>query len=141
MTRVVIVDDQPAFRQHLRRLLARAGMDVVGEAGDIPEAERLVAAIQPDLAVVDLILPGISGVEGIAHIKALCPGLRVILISAHRNQANLLGAAAVRAGAEAFVPKDELDLNVVGTWNQGAPCDQPGWSQPNPGPGAGSSGP
>ena len=116
LIRVLIVDDEPAFRQQLRRLLVRAGMDVVGEAGDIPEAERLVAAIQPDLAVVDLILPGISGVEGIPQMKALCPGLRVILISAHRNQANLLGAAAERAGAEAFIAKDELDLSVVGTW-------------------------
>ena len=118
MTRVLIVDDEPAFRRQLRRLLAQAGLDVVGEAADIPEAKQLVAAFRPDLAVVDLILPGVNGVEGIAQMKALCPSLRAILISAHRNQANLLGAAAQRAGAEAFVPKDELDLGVVGTWNR-----------------------
>ena len=118
MTRVLIVDDEPAFRRQLHRLLAYAGLCVVGEAGDIPEAERLVTAFQPDLAVVDLILPGISGVDGIALMKALCPNLRVILISAHRNQANLLGAAAEQAGAEAFFPKDELDLGVVGKWNR-----------------------
>ena len=116
MTRVLIVDDEPAFRRQLRRLLTYAGLRVVGEAGDIPEAEQLVAAIKPDLAVVDLILPGINGVEGIALIKTLCPSLRVILISAHRNDASLLRAAAQGAGAEDFFPKDELDLGVVGKW-------------------------
>ena len=116
MTRVLIVDDEPAFRRQLHRLLTCAGLCVVGEAGDIREAEQLVAAIQPDLAVVDLMLPGVNGVEGIALMKAVCPSLRVILISAHRNQANLLWAAAAEAGAEAFVPKDELDLSVVGQW-------------------------
>jgi two-component system nitrate/nitrite response regulator NarL len=118
MTRVLIVDDEPAFRRQLRRLLAYAGLCVVGEAGDIAEAEQLVAALQPDLVVVDLILPGVNGVEGIAQMKALCPGLRAILISAHRNQADLLRAAAEKAGAEAFIPKDELDLRVVQEWNR-----------------------
>jgi len=118
MIRVLIVDDEPTFRRHLHRLLAYAGLEVIGEAGDIAEAERLVAALRPDLAVVDLILPGINGVEGIAQMKALCPNLRAILISGHRNQADLLRAAAEAAGAEAYVPKDELDLSVVENWNR-----------------------
>ena len=116
MTTVLIVDDQPVFRRHLRRLLARAGLAVVGEAGDILEAEPMVAALQPDLAVVDLRLPGVNALEGIARLKAQHPGLRVILISAHRNQADLLQAAAEEAGAEAFLSKDELDVEVVGRW-------------------------
>ena len=118
MTRVLIVDDEPAFRGHLHRLLAHAGLSVVGEAGNILEAEQLVAAFQPDLAVVDLILPGVNGVEGIAQMKALYPSLRAILISAHRNEADLLRTAAEEAGAEAFVPKDELDLSVVEKWKR-----------------------
>ena len=118
VTRVLIVDDEPAFRLQLHRLLAQAGLQVIGEAGDIPRAKQLVAALQPDLAVVDLMLPGINGVDGIVQMKALCPSLRAILISAHRNQANLLGAAAQQAGAEAFIPKDELDLCVVETWSR-----------------------
>jgi DNA-binding NarL/FixJ family response regulator len=116
MTTVLIVDDQPVFSRQLRRLLARAGLAVVGEAGDILEAESLVAALQPDLAVVDLRLPGINGLEGIGRLKAQHPSLRVILISAHRNQADLLQAAAEEAGAEAFLSKDELDVEVVGRW-------------------------
>jgi two-component system response regulator DevR len=118
MTRVLIVDDQPAFRRHLRRLLAYAGLSVVGEAGDIPEAESLVPALQPDLAVVDVMLPGINGLEGAARLRALSPTLRVILISAHQNQADLFLVAARRAGAEAFVSKDALNLNLVRAWRK-----------------------
>jgi DNA-binding NarL/FixJ family response regulator len=117
MTRVLIVDDQPAFRLQLRRLLERAGMDVIGEAGDIPAAEAQVAALHPDLAVVDVMLPGISGLAGAPRLKALAPGLRVILVSAYRDQAHVFRDAAAQAGAERFVQKDDLDLAVVDSWD------------------------
>lgn len=117
MTRVLIVDDQPAFRLQLRRLLERAGMDVVAEAGDIPEAEAQARTLHPDLAVVDVILPGISGLEGVPQLKATAAGLRVIVVSAHQDQAHILRDAAERAGAECFVQKDTLDLSVVGSWD------------------------
>jgi CheY-like chemotaxis protein len=76
MIRVLIVDDEPAFRRRLHRLLACAGLCAVGEVGDIPEAEELVAVLQPDLAVVDVILPGVNGVEGIARMNARRSSLR-----------------------------------------------------------------
>ena len=117
MTRVLIVDDQPAFRRHLRRLLTHTGLTVVGEAGYISEAEVLVQALQPDLAIVDVMLPGVNGLEGTPRLKALAPSLRVILVSAHRDQAQVWQAAADAAGAEAFVSKDDLDVNVVQDWN------------------------
>ncbi|MDY7079674.1 MAG: response regulator transcription factor [Chloroflexota bacterium] len=118
MTRVLIVDDRPTFRRHLRQLLTYAGLTVVGEAGDIPEAEAQVQALQPDLAVVDVMLPGINGLEGTPRLKALAPNLRVILISAHLNHAELFRTAATEAGAETFVPKDDLELNVVQEWKE-----------------------
>jgi DNA-binding NarL/FixJ family response regulator len=116
MTRVLIVDDQPAFRRQLRQLLTLAGLTVVGEAGDIPEAEIQVKALQPDLAVVDVILPGINGLEGVPRLRALAPNLRVILVSAYRDRAEVFRTAAKEAGAEAFIPKDDLDLEVARTW-------------------------
>lgn len=116
MTRVLIVDDRPAFRRLLRQLLTRAGLTVVGEAGNIPEAEAQVAALQPDLAVVDVMLPGINGIEGTPRLKAVAPNLRVILVSAYRDQAEVFRAAAEEAGAEAFIAKDDLDLKVVRAW-------------------------
>jgi len=116
VTRVLIVDDQPAFRRQLRTLLDRAGLEVVGEAGDIPSAETQAQSLQPDLAVVDVLLPGVSGIEGTPRLKALAPNMRVILVSAYHER--LLHASAQAAGAEAFIPKDELDLSVALSWNE-----------------------
>ncbi len=118
-TRVLIVDDQPAFRRVLGQLLTQAGLSVSGEAGDISAAEALVRTNPPDLAVVDVMLPGIKGLEGTARLKALAPDLRVILVSAHLNRARILQNAAREAGAEAFIRKDELDLEVVRMWLEG----------------------
>ena len=118
MTRVLIVDDRPAFRRQLRPLLIRARLIVVGEAGDIAEAEAQVQALQPDLAVVDVVLPGVNGIEGTARLRALAPTLRVILISAQRDRADVFRTAAAKAGAEAFVSKDDLDLSTVRAWGE-----------------------
>jgi DNA-binding NarL/FixJ family response regulator len=116
MTRVLIVDDQASFRHQLRQLLIYAGLEVVGEAGDIADAERLVATLQPEIAIVDIMLPGINGLEGTRRLKAIAPGLRVILISAYRDHAAAYRSAAAQAGAERFVAKDELDVDLVRAW-------------------------
>lgn len=115
-TRVLIVDDQASFRYHLRQLLTHAGLFVVGEAGDMLEARELTRNLQPDLAVVDVSLPGESGVSGTPQLMALAPNMRVILVSAHQDSAQVLQKSAVEAGAEAFVPKDDLELEVVKKW-------------------------
>jgi DNA-binding NarL/FixJ family response regulator len=116
MTRVLIVDDQPNWRHLLHQLLEEAGLTVVGKAGDIPEAEALLPTLQPDLAVVDVMLPGINGLEGVPRLKALLPSLRIILVSAYRDRAAVFQAAAAEMGAEAFIPKDDLELEVVALW-------------------------
>ncbi|HNT77720.1 MAG TPA: response regulator transcription factor [Anaerolineae bacterium] len=120
--RVLLVDDQRAFRTHLCKLLTAAGLTVVGEAGDMVEAETLVSALRPDLVVVDVMLPGVSGLEGVPRLKALLPSLRVFLISAHADEGGALRRAALAAGAEAFVAKDVLDLTLVQAWGR-APAD------------------
>jgi DNA-binding NarL/FixJ family response regulator len=116
MTRALIVDDQPAFRQTLRQLLTLAGLEVVGEAGDIAEAELQVQAAHPDLAVVDVLLPQVTGLEGVPRLKALAPDLRVILVSAHYDPAQVFRSAAQNVGAETFVSKGDLDLEMVRRW-------------------------
>ena len=115
-TRVLIVDDQSSFRRQLRRLLTHAGLTVVGEAGDMPEAKELTRSLQPDLAVVDVNLPGENGVSGTPQLRALAPKMRVILVSAQQDRARVLQKSAVEAGAEAFIPKDDLELEVVEKW-------------------------
>ena len=116
MTRVLVVDDQASFRHQLRQLLIYAGLEVVGEASDIPTAEGLVQSLQPDLAIVDIMLPGVNGLEGTRRLKALAPCLHVILVSAYRDHAAAYRSAAAQAGADQFIAKDELDIDVVRTW-------------------------
>jgi DNA-binding NarL/FixJ family response regulator len=115
-TRVLIVDDQASFRRHLRHLLTHAGLTVVGEAGDVPEARELTRDLQPDLAVVDISLPGENGLSGTSKLRALAPKMRVILVSAHNDSGQMLEKSAIEAGAEAFIPKDNLELEVVRKW-------------------------
>lgn len=121
MTRVLIVDDQPAFRHHLCRLLSAAGLAVIGEAEAITEAETQVRELQPDLAVVDAMLPDMTGLEATPRLKALAPQMRVILVSAYRDRADVFRTSAQAAGAEAFVLKDDLDLEMVQRWKRPAP--------------------
>ncbi len=116
MTRVLIVDDQPSFRRQLCALLRHAGFDVIGEANDIPEGEAALRATPCDLAIVDVMLPGINGLEGVPRLKAIAPGVRVILVSAHRDYADILQKAAKEVNAEGFIPKDDLDLQLVESW-------------------------
>ena len=120
VTRVLIVDDQPSFRRQLRQLLSHAGLTVVGEAGDMCEAGELARDLQPDLAIVDVNLPGQNGVSGTPQLIALVPNMRVILVSAQQDSAQVLQRSALEAGAEAFVPKDDLELELVKTWMEKA---------------------
>lgn len=116
MTRVLIVDDQPAFRRQLRQLLSYAGFKVIGESGDITSAMELTRKFQPDLAVIDVMLPGENGLIGARKLRRIKKDLRVVLVSAHHDSAELFSNSAKNTGAEAFIPKDELDLNVVKKW-------------------------
>ncbi len=120
VTRVLIVDDQPSFRRQLRQLLSHAGLTVVGEAGDLREAGELARDLQPDLAIVDVNLPGQNGVSGTPQLIALVPNMRVILVSAQQDSAQVLQRSALEAGAEAFVSKDDLELELVKTWMEKA---------------------
>jgi DNA-binding NarL/FixJ family response regulator len=98
--------------------LTTTGLTVVGEADDILTAEAQLQALRLDIAVVDVHLGGVSGIEGTPRLKALASNLRVILISAYRDRAERFRATAEEAGAEAFVPKDDLDLSVVRAWKE-----------------------
>ncbi len=116
MNCVLIVDDQPAFRRQLRELLEYAGWTVVGEAGDVIEAAKKVCEHHPDLAIVDVFLQGMSGIEGTPLLKMASPDLKIILVSAYGDRVDIFRQAAIRAGAEELLSKDDLDLQRVRTW-------------------------
>ena len=105
--RLLIVDDHPGFRRTAARSLAVAGWDVVGEAADGEEALREVERCDPDLVLLDVGLPDISGIEVARRLHHRDPGLAVVVTSTHERAD--YGELAIEAGARGFVSKLDLD--------------------------------
>ncbi len=111
MTRVMVVDDHPMWRDAVARDLAAAGLQVVAVAGNGEEALRRAPAARPQVAVVDLQLPGISGVEVTAELVRADPGLRVLVLSASGEREDVL--AAVKAGATGYLVKSASQEELI----------------------------
>ena len=103
MTRVMVVDDHPMWREGVARDLTEGGFEVVATAGDGGEAVRRAPAARPDVVVLDLQLPVMSGVEVTRELVAALPSLRVLVLSASGEQADVL--EAVKAGATGYLVK------------------------------------
>ncbi|SRR6266540_6379966 len=102
--RVLLVDDHDLFRTGLRNLLADQGVDVVGEAQTGAEALGLVRDLAPDVVVMDLNMPGISGVEATRQINVVAPLTRVLVLTISDQDADVLDA--ILAGASGYLLKD-----------------------------------
>jgi len=102
--RVVLVDDHDLFRTGLRTLLEGEGVDVVGEARTGADAVSEIRALAPDVVVMDLNMPGISGVEATARIAMSAPMTRVLVLSASDQDADVMDA--IMAGACGYLLKD-----------------------------------
>ena len=111
MTRVVLVDDHPVFRNGLRALLQASGIDVVGEAATGADAVDIATQLSPDVVLMDLGLPDMSGVEAVAQIVAARPATRVLVVSLYQDDGSV--DAALRAGARGYVVKDAPAEEVV----------------------------
>ena len=118
MIRVLIIDDQPAFRKQLCSVLNFTGLVVAGEAATIRAALKLLPVVSADLAIVDVDLPGINGIQGTLLLKKASPKLRVILVSAYSDQSALFKQAAASVGAEKFISKEHLDPEVIKGWGR-----------------------
>ncbi|NGM13817.1 response regulator [Verrucosispora sioxanthis] len=99
----MVVDDHPMWREGVARDLAEAGHEVVASCGEGRQAIRVVAAARPDVVVLDLQLPDISGVEVIHGLRAAHAGVRVLMLSASGEQQGVLDA--VKAGATGYLLK------------------------------------
>ncbi len=104
MKRLLVVDDVPLFRSGLTAALTGAGYDVVGEAPDGEVAVTIAEAEQPDIVLLDLLMPGMSGIEALEKISAVAPDAAVVLLTASESEEDLV--AAIRAGARGFILKD-----------------------------------
>ena len=109
--RVVIADDHPFYRQGLARLLSQSGVEVVGQASNGPAAIELVEQTAPDVAVVDLNMPGMSGVEVTRRLNERTPASRVLVVSVSAQEDDV--TEPMLAGASGYVLKDGPVEEVV----------------------------
>jgi DNA-binding NarL/FixJ family response regulator len=104
VTSVVIVDDQRLVRDGLRMILELAGVDVLGEASNGAEAVRLVLASQPDVALMDVRMPVMDGIEATRRIVAAAARTRVLVLTTFDGEEHAY--EALRAGAAGYLLKD-----------------------------------
>ena len=124
---MMVVDDHPMWRDGVARDLADAGYDVCATLGDGAQAIRVAQAVRPDVVVLDLQLPDLSGVEVIHGLLAAHPPVRILMLSASGEQQDVLDA--VKAGATGYLLKsagrDEF-LSAVGRTAEGDAVFTPG---------------
>src|SRR3954454_13912436 len=110
--RVFIADDHSIVREGMKALVnAQPGMRVVGEASDGREACRAVEELQPDVAVMDITMPGWGGAEATERLKRTCPAVRVVALTVHEDESYLRGLLG--AGAAGYVLKRSASEDLV----------------------------
>ena len=102
--RVLLVDDHDLFRTGLRNLLEEQGVAIVGEAGTGAEALGIVRDATPDVVIMDLHMPGMTGVDAIRHISRDAPLTRVIVLTISDQEQDVMDA--ILAGACGYLLKD-----------------------------------
>ena len=114
--RVVVADDHPVFRSGLRLLLEDLGVEVVAEAADGSAAGELALEHRPDVVLLDLQMPGVTGLEATRRLADAAPEVRVLVLTMVEDDDTLF--AALRAGAAGYLLKgagpDEIDRAVRG---------------------------
>jgi two-component system, NarL family, nitrate/nitrite response regulator NarL len=123
MIRVVVADDHPAFLLGLRLGLEEAGLDVVGAAHDGDEALELLFALRPEAAVLDIRMPGRSGLDVARRVLAEGLGTAVVVLTTYHDAATR--REAFEAGVRAFLSK-ETDVTTVARVVERAVAD-PAW--------------
>src|SRR4051794_19738727 len=102
--RVLIADDHPLFRDGLRSLLEARGIDVVGEARNGREAVEQARRLRPDVLLMDLQMPEMNGLEATRLLSAQMPDVKVVMLTASADDADLF--EAIKSGAQGFIIKN-----------------------------------
>ena len=110
--RVLIADDHPIFRVGLRNLISQqADMEAVGEANDGPETVKQIAALRPDVTLLDLRMPGMDGPQVIAAVLAQDRDARIIILTTYDGDEDIY--RAVEAGARGYLLKDTFPEGML----------------------------
>ena len=113
VARLVIADDHDIVREGIRRILTRMrpNWEICGEAGNGEDSVKLVAALIPDVAVLDVTMPGMSGLEAARQIARSNPACRILIFTVH--DAGWLMSEIRRAGAHGYVQKSQVARDLV----------------------------
>jgi DNA-binding NarL/FixJ family response regulator len=111
-TRILVADDHAIVRQGLRLILdGQPDMEVVAEAGDGTEAVQLAQEIRPDLTVLDVSMPRLTGIQAAGQLSKVAPDVRILMLSMHDNEQYFF--EALRAGASGYVLKSAIDRDLL----------------------------
>jgi DNA-binding NarL/FixJ family response regulator len=118
MSSVLVVDDHPVLRDGLRRCLEFAGFEVVADVGDGESALEAVMRARPDVALMDISMPGGDGIEVTRQFRRRCPGTAVVVLTMFSDEATV--REAFEAGAAAYLTKDCAPSEIVSTVREAA---------------------
>ena len=112
MIRVVLADDHPIVRSGIRNLLEQArDIEVVGEANDGTEALRLVQELAPDVLLLDMEMPGLTGTEVTRRLRDALPSVHILALSAYDDKQYIMGSLS--SGAAGYLTKEEVPEAIV----------------------------
>jgi two-component system, NarL family, response regulator NreC len=110
--RIVVGDDHTLLRQGVRKILEDCkDWQVVGEAGNGRDAVRLTLSLEPDVAILDIGMPLLNGIEATRQIVRRLPNVRVLIVSMHSDEAYI--TQALHAGAKGYLLKDSADADLI----------------------------
>ena len=110
-TRLLIADDHDLFREGVKALLPPAEFEVVADTADGQEAIRLARRLQPDLALLDISMPGLNGVDAAREVLRVSPRSRVMVLTMHKD--NVYMVEALRAGVRGYVLKSQPTAELI----------------------------
>jgi two-component system chemotaxis response regulator CheY len=116
MNRLLVVDDALLMRKMIRDVAAEAGWEVVGEAGDGLEAIRLYDELRPDLVTMDIVMPGLGGLEALCRIRQHDPVAQVVMVTALNQRPTLL--ESIEHGAIDFIVKPFERERIISLLNK-----------------------